>query len=228
MVAYCHRCDKRFIKEHALHQHVRDSPRHKLCPECDFDGESWDDLLDHCRETNCRSVCQDCDNGGGIHWRYNCDAYLKHLEDENVCTECERHFDNPTNLYQHKLSHRSKSYECYRCYATFKTYGGMIIHLESGTCNDDVTKEDLDATAAECYVWSHFIDDSYRGDMLEGCDLERDYTDTTYAYKCPTCDVSLRKLSSLFQHVESSACSQTLDSGAIGQLRRFLTSRYDS
>lgn len=41
-------------------------------------------------------------------------------------------------------------------------------------------------------------------------------------YFCPTCDAEFRKLSSLFQHVESQSCSQTLDGGVMATLRRYL------
>jgi hypothetical protein len=60
--------------------------------------------------------------------------------------------------------------------------------------------------------------------MRGGIDLTHHYQDPR-PYKCPDCDTSLPKLSSLFQHVESSSCDQTLDEGAIGTLRRFLASR---
>lgn len=101
-----------------------------------------------------------------------------------------------------------------------------IIHLEYGTCDSGVDHLDLNATAAECRMWSHFIDEDYREDMLDSNDLQDIYSDKVYPYKCPTCDAAMPKLSSLFQHVESPACGQTLNEGAIGRLRRFLYSRY--
>jgi hypothetical protein len=63
--------------------------------------------------------------------------------------------------------------------------------------------------------------------MLDRIDLGDRYSEQVYPYECPTCGVCFPKLTSLFQHVESSACSQTLNDGAIGNLRRFLKSRYD-
>ncbi|KAF2252188.1 hypothetical protein BU26DRAFT_421026, partial [Trematosphaeria pertusa] len=200
--------------------------RHNECPVCDFDGETWDELLDHCREEGCRTVCRGCDGGHGSHWESECDAYWEHLDEHNVCTQCERHFSTPDNLTHHRLTHCAATYECLGCDRKFKTYGGMIIHLEYGTCDSGVDHLDLNATAAECRMWSHFIDEDYREDMLDSNDLQDIYSDKVYPYKCPTCDAAMPKLSSLFQHVESPACGQTLNEGAIGRLRRFLYSRY--
>ncbi|KAJ4356568.1 uncharacterized protein N0V89_004602 [Didymosphaeria variabile] len=131
-----------------------------------------------------------------------------------------------TDLAQHGLTHRAAEIECLGCYRNFKTYGGMIIHLESGACESDIDYLDLNSSAAECYSWAQFIHTDYRDDMLASCDLKRMYQGTVFPYKCPDCDSGFPKLSSLFQHVDSSACDQTLNEGAIGHLSRFLLSRY--
>jgi hypothetical protein len=57
--------------------------------------------------------------------------------------------------------------------------------------------------------------------MLQGQDIDEMYG-RVELYFCPSCKAWLYKLSSLFQHIESQACSQTLDDGVIGQLRRYL------
>jgi hypothetical protein len=97
----------------------------------------------------------------------------------------------------------------------------QIIHLEYGTCSN-IDCIDLNKLAAECRRWHCFIDGDCRDDLL-------DVGDTNYLdnpFMCPTCQATLPKLSSLFQHIESSACEQTLDDNRdIGQLRKFLASR---
>ncbi|CAN9285421.1 unnamed protein product [Alternaria alternata] len=103
---------------------------------------------------------------------------------------------------------------------TFKTYGGMIIHLERGTCSN-INYIHLNKLAAECYKWAYFIFEDYRDELLDDGDTEYDCK----PFSCPTCDTALSKLSSLFQHAESNACAQTLDDTVLGQLRRFLASR---
>ncbi|KAL6151569.1 hypothetical protein ACJQWK_10270 [Exserohilum turcicum] len=217
---WCDRCDRTYRTFSALRQHIKDSQNHYECPGCDFDGESWDDLLQHCRDEGCRTVCQGCNHGGGSHWDRDCEEYWHHLSDFNVCQRCERHFTSPDHLHNHMLSHRVPMYECYLCTDVFKTYGGMIIHLEYGTCSN-VDRIELNMLAARCMRWRHFIDEDYRNELLA-------YGDTQYdvdPFMCPTCDATFSKLSGLFQHVESSACEQNLHDRVIGKLRNFLASR---
>ncbi|KAF2024781.1 hypothetical protein EK21DRAFT_93777 [Setomelanomma holmii] len=220
MTVLCHRCDRSFRTYSALYQHERDSSNHHECPVCDYDGTSWEDLLEHCREEGCRDVCGGCNNGQGTLWAEDCDEYWEHVEDYNVCTECERHFSSASNLYQHKLSHRQLMYECYCCDRTFKTYGGMIIHLERGTCGD-TDEISMNELAAECRKWRYFIYTNFQNDMYNCVPLEHGLD----PYYCPTCDASMPKLSSLFQHIESDSCDQTLGDSVIGQLRNYLASR---
>ncbi|KAF2126565.1 hypothetical protein P153DRAFT_297855, partial [Dothidotthia symphoricarpi CBS 119687] len=204
--------------------------RHHECPACDFDGESWEDLLQHCRQTSCREVCQGCDDGSGSLWGSNSDGYWEHVDDHNVCTQCERHFGTPDNLFQHELTHRAANYECFYCPQMFKTYGGMagfpgtsIIHAERGVCSNS-DRIDLYMLAAECHRWRAFIDQDYHSEMLGGWDLEYRYGKVD-PFHCPECGIRLPQLSSLFQHIESNSCDQTLNDGAIGQLRNFLWNR---
>ncbi|KAL5381115.1 hypothetical protein DPSP01_007371 [Paraphaeosphaeria sporulosa] len=225
MFLWCHRCDRSFATHRAKSQHLQNSPRHNECPECDFDGETWDELLDHIREEDCCRVCGGCNGGRGGYWEDD-DAYWEHVEDCHVCTDCDRHFENANNLEQHKLSHRTAQVECLGCYREFKTYGGMIIHLESGACESSIDHLDLNSTAAECHLWTQFVSKDYRDGMLAKHDLGRMYQGKVYPFECPKCDSVFSKLSGLFQHINSSACDQTLYEGAIKRLCRFLRSRY--
>jgi hypothetical protein len=123
-----------------------------------------------------------------------------------------------------------------KCDRGFKTYGGMvcdqfsltvlglhsppqIIHLESGCCSD-VDRDFLNTLAAKCNRSNEFILSQYEDNLLDG-DLEY-YHGRVNPYFCSTCDAEVPRLSSLFQHVESRACSQTLDDGVMGTLRRYL------
>ncbi|PVI01428.1 hypothetical protein DM02DRAFT_671224 [Periconia macrospinosa] len=126
----------------------------------------------------------------------------------------------------HRISHHPRDIECYCCYDTFNTYGGMIVHLESGRCSEDVDEIELNKTAAECPMWSHFLDDRLRAHLRRRHDLHAIFLHRVYPYMCPTCDTPFSKLSALFQHIESPACTQSLDNGAIATLRRFLQSEY--
>lgn len=96
-----------------------------------------------------------------------------------------------------------------------------MIHLESGSCSD-VDRDSLNTLAAQCKRSDEFILSEYEDSLLAG-DVEY-YHGKVNPYFCPTCDTEVPRLSSLFQHVESRACSQTLDDGVMGTLRRYLAS----
>ncbi|KAF2706046.1 hypothetical protein K504DRAFT_484348 [Pleomassaria siparia CBS 279.74] len=225
MTVWCMRCNRSFGTYQALDQHTRYSGSHFECEACNnFDGESWSELLDHYREEGCRTACQGCNDGQGASWVCDSEGYWQHVQVDNVCTMCERHFDTPSNLVYHKLTHKSAMYRCIssQCDRLFKTYGGMIIHLESGACESGIDKQDLYNTAANSYSWPHFIDEEYHDHLLGYTNLENYFFNEVYPFKCPTCDDSFSKLSSLFQHVESPRCGQTLNHGHISRLRNYL------
>ncbi|KAF2743598.1 hypothetical protein M011DRAFT_220004 [Sporormia fimetaria CBS 119925] len=230
MPLFCARCQRNFRTSDALNQHRRNSSFHHECPNCDFDATSWEELLQHCRETGCRTACQGCNDGDGELWDWTVNnqrkRYWRHVRRHNVCTDCERHFETPNSLEQHKITHRTADYECLVCDRSFKTYSGMILHLESGACESGHDIIDVNEAAATCdtHHCVQFLDHHYRQAMLARQDLEEIYNEPVYPYECPRCDTFFTKASSLFQHVESSVCVQILDDKPIGALRRSLES----
>lgn len=102
----------------------------------------------------------------------------------------------------------------------------MILHIENGGCTSDLTSQDLNMTAARCYQWHHYLDEDYRTDMLDSEDLEDLYTDTVFPYQCPGCESDFSMLSGLLQHASSNTCEQTLQSGAIGKLVKWLDNQH--
>lgn len=119
-----------------------------------------------------------------------------------------------------------RNIECYGCYRGFKTFLYMILHLENAGCGSEITSQDLYTTATRCYQSHKYIDEDYRADKLEGEDLEEVYTDTVFPFLCPECDGEFSKLSGLLQHAASHTCEQTLQSGAIGKLLKWLDRQY--
>ena len=95
---YCSRCEKDFPSQQALHQHYNDSPRHDRCGVCGFDGSTWEEVLKHHRKTQHRVICQGCNEGQGMTWIAGSQEYLAHLKRQNVCNECEEHFESSSNL----------------------------------------------------------------------------------------------------------------------------------
>ncbi|KAJ5751460.1 uncharacterized protein N7511_008425 [Penicillium nucicola] len=92
--------------------------------------------------------------------------------------------------------------ECYGCYQTFKKFSGMMIHLESGNCESEVTADEIDEIAHDCFQSRKYIDDDIEGGGW------------TY-------------LSALYQHAEDAGlCSHSMKGqGCLAKLERFIASR---
>ncbi|KAF1997639.1 hypothetical protein P154DRAFT_524680 [Amniculicola lignicola CBS 123094] len=230
MVAYgialfgCDRCHENYPSQKALECHFRDSERHVLCPECLFDAADQAKLMAHHQETGCRYVCNGCSDGVGKAWVKDSPPYWLHVAKEHVCTEadCGRHFDSESNLYHHSITHRLAKTSCLACPRKFTTYGGMLIHLEAGTCASDIDVLDLNKSAAMCFQWRKWIDKAFRDDLRDHVVMEKGVC----AFKCPTCQAEVPKLSSLFMHAASPACGQTLNGGSMKKLKRWLWKRH--
>ena len=102
----------------------------------------------------------------------------------------------------------------------------MILHIENGGCTSNITSQDLNMTAAQCNQSHKYIDEDYRADMLDGDDLEELYTDTVFPFQCPGCDSDFSTLSGLLQHASSHTCEETLQSGSIRKLVKWLDKQY--
>jgi hypothetical protein len=219
--------------------------RHYACMGCHEAHDTWEDLLQHCRQFRCSLVCKGCLTRGAIH-HFDRALYWRHVKEHNVCTKCERHFDTQSNLIhgravnrssnhmanipQHELTHRSPTYASLgvNCDRSFTTYGGMILHLEVNICPSQIDIVDLGCSAAKCFQWSKFVvDREIRQSLLENQFVyDQPGCPGLSVFKCPTCRVQFPKLSSLFMHVESPACAQGLGEGAIGKLRKWLSNRH--
>lgn len=95
----------------------------------------------------------------------------------------------------------------------FKSFSGMLIHLESGTCPSGTNKEVIDDLFCEWdQGWKYKLDD----DEGEG-----------WKYLCPECDKEFWRLSALYQHVEDVPACQYLteDGECLADLRDFIGNR---
>lgn len=112
---------------------------------------------------------------------------------------------------QHQQKHQPRTMECCDCYKTFKSFSGVLIHLESGGCSSNITEDEIDNLARECYQSRKYIND----------ELE----DGGWLYKCPHCVTEFSKLSALYQHAEDvPSCSYLANEhGCLAKLERFLT-----
>jgi hypothetical protein len=69
-------------------------------------------------------------------------------------------------------------------------------------------------------MWRDFNVEHCQEDMYYRRTLTHD--DTIITYKCPPCNAQLRKLSNLFEHIESDLCNQKLNNPIIRRFRNHL------
>ncbi|KAF2092823.1 hypothetical protein NA57DRAFT_49675 [Rhizodiscina lignyota] len=206
-----------------LERHREDSPRHHICPTCSFDTESCPELVQHYRDTLCKYVCEGCRDGNGGGYE-SPEERERHWKLDYVCPTCHKHHQNANSLYQHKLVHLPLEHECFCCTRTFSTIPGMLIHLESGACSSGVSIASVNRQAAKCYQWNWWINDEvFREEtMLNREDIKEFFGDDALPFYCSKYHTDFPKLSSLFQHIESPACEQTMADFPIGKLVRWL------
>lgn len=73
-----------------------------------------------------------------------------------------------------------------------------------------------------CFQWKAYLDEEYRDELLNRRDLQFEYSEPVYPFRCPKGDTGFTKLSGLFQHVYSKACNQGLYVGKMGKLVSWL------
>lgn len=79
-----------------------------------------------------------------------------------------------------------------------------------------------------CFQWKAYLDEVYRDELLNRYNLEPEYSESVYPFRCPECDTGFTKLSGLFQHVYSKACDQGLYEGKMGKLIRWLEVQHNA
>jgi uncharacterized C2H2 Zn-finger protein len=227
---WCERCFRVFISAQVKTTHVQKSSRHNVCSTCPQleDFATGEELQDHLVKSH--HFCLDCNIfHDSIEQLQEHDIIQHHL-----CVKCGEYFVNKNNLQmvanqlelnssmfllltvpflQHQQKHRPRNLECYGCYQNFKSFSGMLIHLESGSCASDTTEEDIDDIAHDCYQSRKYLDE--------------DLKDGGWLYRCPSCEMNFSKLSALYQHAEDvPPCSSPLNGhGCLAKLERLVARR---
>ncbi|KAH0829781.1 hypothetical protein AYO21_06737 [Fonsecaea monophora] len=213
---WCDRCQWLFISTQAHEQHTRDSQNHWVCSKCGTDEPEESSLRAH-METK-HSFCYDCQaNFAGV---------SKHrVQFHNRCSICDEEFANenevrmvrgnvnikPQNMFlidapqKHAKIHTPRQNKCYGCERKFKSPSGILIHLESTTCDSEVTQVDIDKWAFSCHRSNLYTNGWY----------------DEFRYRCPSCDDSFPKVSGLLQHVETAACGAGYN-GILEKLTRYI------
>ncbi|PLB48185.1 hypothetical protein P170DRAFT_410888 [Aspergillus steynii IBT 23096] len=208
----CALCERDFASEGSLYAHCRNTSqhdwceRHNICLRCPSsqDFETHAELDDHLMGSH--HFCSDCNL-----YHESAEKLREHdIDKHHLCVKCERYFATKNNLEMHQQKHQARTMECCGCYKTFKSFSGVLIHLESGSCPSNITEEEIDEIAHECYQ-----NRKYTNEGLE---------DGGWLYKCPHCEIEFSKLSGLYQHAEDvPSCSFLIKGyGCLAKLERFI------
>ncbi|KAL3412930.1 hypothetical protein V8F44DRAFT_632872 [Aspergillus fumigatus] len=161
----CTLCERVFATKGALYAHCRNTTRHERCERHKFclqcspsrDFETLDELETHLTEYH--HFCSD-----GNLYRQSAEKLREHD------VHCERYFANKNNFEMHQQKHQPQTMGCCGCYKTFKSFSGVLIHLESGGCSSNITEDDVDDLAHECYQSRKYINyDLEDGGWLYAC-----------------------------------------------------------
>ncbi|KAF7597384.1 hypothetical protein BBP40_006326 [Aspergillus hancockii] len=179
----CLLCERTFNSKFALFAHCEYTSRHEWCAQCQRVFTSFAAKNSHLK---CATVHQ-----------------LR-------CKVCDRAFRNENDWRMHQQTHQPRDQECYAddCTMLFKTFSGMLIHLESGSCPSGVDEDRVDYLARSYYNRTFAQTDS----------------DGAWRYMCPGCERVYRTLSGLFQHAEDAVnCGRFMaGSGCLERVRQFI------
>ncbi|KAI0294628.1 hypothetical protein B0F90DRAFT_1811632 [Multifurca ochricompacta] len=240
-MAYCDRCMRYFAHDRALEQHKEDSNNHWDCDDCDLDFESYDLRRQHYIQSRNHHYCKECDRlfnseegrrqhmdakhwycethdrtfrseeGLHSHYRQSSDHHFCHIH----CTDCNRTFQNESNLRHHLNSklHRPNTIRCpgRGCKRSFVSPSALTLHFESGSCASRMTREQLNKLVVRADK-NNYITNPAR--LLGGPpgEYEPPLTSTTWAterswngeaYECFLCNSTFKTLERLNQHLQS-------------------------
>ncbi|KAI9928228.1 hypothetical protein ASPWEDRAFT_170774 [Aspergillus wentii DTO 134E9] len=203
----CLLCDRYFKNKKALYDHCRNTARHEWCERCRRVFKKRGAKTAHIRYSSSHNPCFECPRGDRGDFGSVGELKDHYEEAHSYCRPCERFFGNDNNLRMHNQTHHPRNLECYGCEQTFKSFSGMLIHLEFGNCSSGTDKSRIYKLAHQCYQ---------RKKYTTGDDL--------HPYKCPGCDSWYSRLSGLYQHAEDvPGCSEWLEAPkCLAKLRHFI------
>ncbi|TEB38620.1 hypothetical protein FA13DRAFT_1724539 [Coprinellus micaceus] len=210
-MVYC--CGRHFYYDldSSHRQHLRTSPNHNWCEDCDVDFQTWTGLKEHYVQSPAHSYCQQCNE-----LFYDDNELEYHHDSEHIrCVPCRRFFKNDLGLHEHYRQspvHSSKycprDIVCpgYQCGQRFVSQSALILHFEAGSCRSGINR-----TAVNRFVRENdrqgIITNPSR--LITGPSS----TETTYyatsaawnghAYECYLCHGEYRSLTALNQHLAS-------------------------
>lgn len=209
-MAYCSRCDRYFVHEQALDQHIRASSAHYVCDDCDKDFSSWTGLQQHYVQSPRHHYCQRCDRHFST---YN--GLMNHCDAVHYfCMFHRKHFNSAEGLRQHYI----KSGDHYYCTVCDTLLGDEEDFIEHGEeeyghylCRDCVMIFDSEDELMDHNDCLHYFCRACNRLFRSAANLQAHLNSNLHAarnFKCPgrACGKSFVSISALILHAESGTC----------------------
>ena len=120
-MAYCSPCERDFVSQVALEQHLTTSMRHvDSCARCGKQFDSPGAKEQHIRDSTKHNVCHDCPQSPDFGTEAELDEHLERVH--HHCIECDRDFNTSDQLTQHDVS---KHNMCSTCRTYFQSASNL-------------------------------------------------------------------------------------------------------
>lgn len=209
-MAWCLDCDRYFVNENALQQHLDYSATHRPVYNCEPCRQSFSNAhgleqhklnsIKHLRKV-WNYVCAPCSWGCS-----QLETLEVHKEEvHHWCKLHDEYFDNENNLRQHRKSKaHGQSKQCPGCTRSFPTVTAVTLHLESGTCISGMNRRKVDLRVHEIDKRGIFTNRKLIG--YGEWEPEPDIWATSrawngWAYECYFCDKEYSTLGKLNGHI---------------------------
>ncbi|KAL3274538.1 hypothetical protein HHI36_015920 [Cryptolaemus montrouzieri] len=191
----CSICEKEFINQSLLRNHIKIHEKSFKCEFCDkIFGSRYNlqiHLVVHTKER--KHKCEICGNHYGTKTALKNHQYVHSEERNYTCPICSKKFKSNHRLYAHKFSHETeKKYECEICHARFTVKQYLNFHM----------KKHSDVKPFECQPCQRRF--KHKRSYDKHCLLERHYKALKTwqsQFRCDHCDEELYSEEALIQHV---------------------------
>jgi heat shock protein HslJ len=150
---WCEACNRSFVSQEALDQHLRDSPAHAViydCEPCNRSFGSQEALDQHLRDSPAHAVIYDCEPCNRSFSSQ--EALDQHLRDSPAhaviydCEPCNRSFGSQEALDQHLRDSPAHAviYDCEPCNRSFGSQEALDQHLRDSPAHAQLSRTPLD------------------------------------------------------------------------------------
>ncbi|KAI3660450.1 hypothetical protein MP638_004279 [Amoeboaphelidium occidentale] len=216
---HCGKCDRWFVHDGALQQHIENSNVHNYCHRCQKDYQTVNGYNQQLRTSRAHAShdCSYCND-----FFFSIEDYRSHLVDaHNWCQDCGRCFGNYRALINHRNSsiHTPKDKLCPLCKSeSFSNISAIAAHVESGRCPAFIGGVNEVANVVRMWERQQGVQNLFTNKQIEYPGYNRvnpgsatpnnlrwTYCVQTNTYDCPICHREFSQTAQLSAHLNGRA-----------------------